>query len=225
MRSIRSVDRMTRNRHRMTPGLSLRPTVDPGEGGRGRLRVDGANRAPSGFTRRLGLMFTWAAALVALTLPTIAHTVFGVGVSPVLTSSMVPWVEPGDVVITKVAPAAEVRTGDVIAAVQPDSQTAFAHRIVDVASVSGLLRLTTKGDANPTADVDPVMLSTGAQVQKAVGHVRWVGYPLAFLSSTQGQQLALTLLVGANALALIVFATGRRTRMQSLSRAVDPLKP
>ena len=193
--------------------------------GRPLLPPDGADRAPSGFIRHLGLTLTWTAAVVALTLPTFAHTVLGIGVSPVLTSSMVPWVAPGDVIITKVAPAAEVRTGDVIAAVQPDSQTAFAHRVVDVAPVSGLLRLTTKGDANPTADVDPVMLSTGAQVQKAVGHVRWIGYPLAFISSPQGQQLALTLLVGANALALIVFAVGRRPRMQSQSRAVDPLKP
>jgi signal peptidase I len=208
-------------RPRGSVGLALGAPHDGWE----QPQFDGGRRDRVWFTRRLGVTFTWTAALVALALPTIAHTVLGVGVSPVLTSSMVPWVGPGDVIITKAAPATEVRTGDVIAAQQPDSMTAFAHRIVDVASVSGLLRMTTKGDANPTADVDPVMVSSSAQVQKAVGHVKWIGYPLAFLSSPQGQQLALTLLVGANALALIVFAVGRRPRTRSPSRAVDPLEP
>lgn len=203
------------------PGL----TLDSPRGDRDLLQVDGARHRRSRSTRRLGLTLTWTAALLALTLPTLAHTVLGIGVSPVLTSSMVPWADPGDVIITKAAPALDLRTGDVIAAQHSDSTSSFAHRIVDVAPVSGLLRMTTKGDANPTADVDPVMLSPGAQVQRAIGQVRWIGYPIAFLSSPQGQQLALTLLIGANALALIVFAVGRRPRMQSSDLAGDPLEP
>ncbi len=169
------------------------------------------------------MRLTWTAAIVALALPTVAQTALGISVSPVLTSSMVPWVEPGDVIITKGTAAVDLRTGDVIAAQRADPATTFTHRIVGVTPVNGLLRMTTKGDANPAADVDPVMLSTQAQVQKAIAHVKWIGYPLAFLSSPQGQRLALTLLVGANVLALILFASSRRPRMQSPNRAQVPV--
>ena len=165
---------------------------------------------------------TWMLAVAALIAPTAAHTALAIGVSPVLTSSMVPWVEPGDVLITKGTAATSVREGDVIAAESLNSKAQFAHRIIDVTPVNGLLRVTTKGDANPTADVDPVMLSAGAQVPLAIGHVKWIGFPLAFMSSPEGQRLALTLLIGANVLALIVFAAGRRPRTESPTNAALP---
>lgn len=194
---------------------------DSRDGGVGPLRASRARHRRSRSTRRLGLTLTWCAAAVALALPTVAQMALGVGVSPVLTSSMVPWVEPGDVIVTKGTPATQLRTGDVISAQRLDPATTFTHRIVQVAPVNGLLRLTTKGDANPAADVDPVMLSPGAEVQRAIGHVKWIGYPLSILASPQGQRLALTLLIGANAIALILFASSRRSQTPSPIRVEE----
>ncbi len=165
--------------------------------------------------RRTGLIVTWIIAIIALAAPTVAHNLFGIGVSPVLTSSMAPGLTPGDVIVTQGVVGAAIRSGDVIAAQGLASGTPFAHRVVDVTPVSGLLRITTKGDANPTPDFDPVMLSSTAQVPRAIAHVKWIGFPLAFMSSPEGQRLALTLLVGANVLALLVFALGRRPRSDS----------
>ena len=162
--------------------------------------------------RRIGVYATWVLAIMALAAPTVAHNLLAIGLAPVLTSSMAPGLEPGDVIVTQGVQGASVRTGDVIAAQSRTSSTPFAHRVVDVTPVSGLLRITTKGDANPAPDFDPVMLSSTAQVPKAIAHVKWIGFPLAFMSSPEGQRLAHTLLFGANVLALLIFALGRRPR-------------
>lgn len=166
-------------------------------------------------SRRPGLAITWGLAILALAAPTVAHNAFAIGLAPVLTSSMAPGLEPGDVIVTRSVQGESVRTGDVIAAQGLSSNTAFAHRVVDVTPVSGLLRITTKGDANPAADFDPVMLSSTTQVPRAIAHIKWIGFPLAFMSSPEGQRLALTLLIGANVLALLVFALGKRPRSNS----------
>ncbi len=163
-------------------------------------------------TRRIGITVTWALAILALAAPTVAHNALAIGLAPVLTSSMAPGLEPGDVIVTQGVQGASVRTGDVIAAQSLSSSAPFAHRVIDVTPVSGLLRITTKGDANPAPDFDPVMLSSTAQIPKAIAHVKWIGFPLAFMSSPEGQRLALTLLFGANVLALLIFALGRRPK-------------
>ena len=172
--------------------------------------------------RRAGVIITWVLALTALAAPTIAHNTLAIGLAPVLTSSMAPGLEPGDVIVTKALPATAVQRGDVIAAEGRTSGNQFAHRVIDVTPVNGLLRITTKGDANPEPDFDPVMLSTISQVPTAIGHIKWIGFPLAFMSSQEGQRLALTLLVGANVVALLVFALGRRPRSDSPGASVAP---
>jgi signal peptidase len=186
--------------------------------GRARHRATRAQRTRP--KRRTGVIITWVLALTALAAPTIAHNVLAIGLAPVLTSSMAPRLEPGDVIVTKGIPASSIRQGDVIAAEGRTSGSQFAHRVIEVTPVSGLLRITTKGDANPQPDFDPVMLSTAAQVPREIAHVKWIGFPLAFMSSPEGQRLALTLLVGANVIALLVFALGRRPNSDSTAAAM-----
>jgi signal peptidase len=66
----------------------------------------------------------------------------------VLTGSMRPGIQPGDVVVVRPVPTDELKVGDVIAYLPPAHTTPVLHRIVSIDS-SGLV---TKGDANNVAD-------------------------------------------------------------------------
>ena len=160
--------------------------------------------------RRWPTYLTWLFALLAFMAPTLGHVAFGFGVAPVLTGSMRPTVAPGDLFLTKITRADELRVGDVVALHNPSFGSFYAHRIVRIDPFNGALRISTKGDANPTLDRDPVLLARNANVQRSVGRVRWIGIPLAFISSPTGLRLGATLLIGANALALMLFALRRR---------------
>lgn len=165
------------------------------------------SNAPS---RRWPKHLTWLFALLALMAPTVAHVAFGFGVSPVLTGSMRPTAAPGDLFLTKITRADELHVGDVVALHNPSFGSFYAHRIVSIEPYNGALRISTKGDANPTLDRDPVLLARNANVQRSVGRVKWIGIPLTFISSAAGLRLGATLLIGANALALMAFALRRR---------------
>ncbi|SFJ80470.1 signal peptidase I [Cellulomonas sp. KH9] len=76
----------------------------------------------------------------------------------VLTGSMVPTYNPGDVVVVRGVKdaAAEVRTGDVVSFQPlPDDPTLVTHRVVEVRSTSDGPRWVTRGDANG-ADDEPL---------------------------------------------------------------------
>jgi signal peptidase I len=130
--------------------------------------------------------------------PSVLHYVWGVSLSPVLTASMVPHADPGDVLISIPTPAAELKVGDVIAITNPKTETAFAHRIVEIRDLGSMLRMTTKGDANPTTELDPFMVAPEVPVQKEVLSIKWIGAPLAYLNSDQGRQASISLIVVAN---------------------------
>ncbi len=166
-----------------------------------------AVRAP--LRRRWGVILLCAAALALLALPTVVRNTLGIGITTVLTGSMRPAIDPGDLVVTQRTAASTVGIGDVIVA--QAGTMAFAHRVVDVRPLSGLTRFTTRGDANPAIDIDPVMVSPQQGVEKVIWRVPTIGASLAFLASPEAQRLGLSLLVAANLIALALFATRRRT--------------
>ncbi|MBF0686473.1 MAG: signal peptidase I [Cellulomonas sp.] len=104
----------------------------------------------------------------------------------VLTGSMVPTYDPGDVVVVrgvKDAPA-EVRVGDVVT-FQPvsDDPTLITHRVVGKVFTAEGTMFVTRGDAN-SADDAPLL---PAQIKaEAVYHVPWVGYVSLYLGQQRG---------------------------------------
>lgn len=160
-------------------------------------------------TRRLPIILMGAAVVTLLLLPTVLRTSWGLGVTTVLTGSMRPSIDPGDLIITKTSDAAAIRVGDVIV-IDAEGST-VAHRVVETRPVSGLNRLTTRGDANAQIDTDPVMVSSSHQVPRVIFRIPELGSPLAFLASADAQRMAVTLLVGANLMALTLFAMRRRS--------------
>ena len=144
--------------------------------------------------------------------PSVLHSQVGIGFSPILTGSMRPYANPGDVFVTKLTRASALKVGDIISVHSQSSGVFYAHRIVQITTQSGLLRVVTKGDANSTAEVDPFMVSPIEGVSKNVARVKWLGRPLVYLTSIQGKQAGLGLMVIASVIALFLFLFGGKNR-------------
>ncbi|HUX65658.1 MAG TPA: signal peptidase I [archaeon] len=160
----------------------------------------------------------WATALSAifalamLAVPTVVHSVFGIGVSPVLSASMQPLAAPGDLLITKATPAVQLKPGEIVTLTDPASGSQYAHRIVSIKPVSGVLQIVTKGDANPAADQTPIVVAESALIPKSIDRIKWVGNVVVFLASKTGQALGKTLLIASGVFTLLFFVLKRSSR-------------
>jgi signal peptidase len=78
----------------------------------------------------------------------------GYQTSTMLTGSMAPLINPGDVVVSVAKPASELRTGDIITyGIPVDDRRIETHRIVEIIrNANGTTAVRTKGDANNGAD-------------------------------------------------------------------------
>lgn len=144
-------------------------------------------------------------AILFIAAPSILNSKAGIGISPILSGSMRPYAQPGDAFITQDVLAKTLKVGDIIAVHSAESGTPYAHRITKITLQSGLLRIVTKGDANPTSEVNPFMISPNKLVSKNIARAKYIGHVLVYLTSMQGRQLASSLLVFSNVLVLFMF--------------------
>ena len=103
--------------------------------------------------------------------------------TPVLSGSMRPGMQPGDVVVTQRVPISDLHVRDVIV-FYPPNETArqTVHRIVKLTVKGGTTSITTWGDANPIAD--PAVSSLkGTTAYRMVRVVPLVGYPAVWLQN------------------------------------------
>lgn len=149
----------------------------------------------------LFIAITLAVAIV----PAILTSKFGYGFSPILTGSMQPAANPGDVYLTRLAPSTSLQVGDVIAVNNQATGVYYSHRIVEIRDFNGALRITTKGDANESADRDPFIVSRIAEVSKVIKTIPYIGRPMVYMNTVQGRQTASSFLVVANILGLFAF--------------------
>ena len=157
--------------------------------------------------RRGGLKRVFAALIIILFVaaPTVLQSYFGFGISPVLSGSMAPFAQPGDAFITVKRAVSQLSYGDIVTLQLADSQALYAHRIIEVREQSGgIRRIVTKGDANPTAEENPFMASPESMVPVTLFSVKWIGNVLVYLTSAQGRQAGLALIVIANVLMLLL---------------------
>lgn len=153
----------------------------------------------------LGRIFLIALSIAVAVAPAVLTSKFGYGFSPILTGSMRPEAQPGDVYITRLVPASSLNVGDVIAVNNQVTGTYYSHRIFEIRNLNGTLRITTKGDANPTADRDPFMVSPQGEVSLVQLRIPYAGRPMVYMNTIQGRQTAASFLVIANLLALFAF--------------------
>ena len=134
----------------------------------------------------------------------------------VLTDSMVPTINGGDLVIDKVVTdAAEIQKGDIISFFDPASrsQSIVTHRVIEITKDENGIAFRTQGDANNTEDDDliPAKNVVGIYSFKLSG----VGNVVMFMQSTTGLVVCIALPI----LLIIAYDALRRRRYEKQQQA------
>jgi len=156
-----------------------------------------------GWLRRLGAITAWTVAvLMGVLIVGLVVVPRLVGAEPftVLTGSMRPLMPPGTMIIVRPVEFTDLRVGDVITYQLESGQAAVVtHRIISIDIGDDGPRLRTQGDANPSADIEPVRAE---QVRGKVWYwVPYIGY-VTSVGSGDGRANIVRVLGGA----LIVYA-------------------
>jgi signal peptidase len=132
----------------------------------------------------------------------------------VLSGSMRPAMQPGDVVVTQRVAISDLRVRDVVVFHPPnEGDRLTVHRIVKLTVKGGTTSITTWGDANPVAD--PVVSSLGGTTAYRVARVvPLFGYPAMWLQNGSRGLMA----IGLGVILLIAAAV-------TLLRPDKPTKP
>jgi signal peptidase len=121
--------------------------------------------------------------------------------TPVLSGSMRPGLQPGDVVLTHRVPITDLHVRDVIVFHPPnDGARQTVHRIVKLTVNNGTTTMTTRGDANTINDPTTSSLR-GTTAYRVARVVPLLGYPAVWLQNGAHGRLAIMLgvllLIGA----------------------------
>lgn len=111
-------------------------------------------------------------------------SIFGFKAMTVLTGSMSPEINPGDLVIVKnIKESNTLTVGDTVTYKNRDN-ILITHRVLEVNNSDGLKTYITKGDANPVADVEPV---TQGQLEGTyITQIPYLGYIGMFVKTSTG---------------------------------------
>lgn len=173
-----------------------------------------------------GILFGATIISVALILAAVVVPRF-IGAIPltVLTGSMVPKFNPGDLIITMPVDGNEVKTGDIIT-FQPESANPLliTHRVVSTGfTVSGEKVIVTKGDAN---DANDPSIIPDQVMGKYIYHIPYLGWVANAIPSSNKPVVMIYLGIGLFAYAglvliysLISKAIGRRKEKKESSPA------
>ncbi len=180
---------------------------------------DGRLRGSLGW---FGQVLAWLVILGVVSLLAVAVVVPRLaGATPyaILTGSMRPAYPPGTLVVVKPIDADHIRIGDVVTYQLESGKPAVAtHRVTDIIrTLDGETRFTTKGDANESADAEPVR---PVQVRGELWYaVPYLGYASTVVSGHQ-RQLAVYLvaagLIGYAACMFVAATRERRVRRVSM---------
>ena len=149
----------------------------------------GAPRPLSADARALGRSLGWLAVGTAVAVLVAVSWIvpFGGRALSVMSGSMSPAIETGDVVVSRGVSPLAIRRGDVITFRDPtDAERLITHRVKEVRISGGEARFVTKGDANNSAERWAVPLDgeVGLVVYRLpkLGYgLAWLGHPLAKL--------------------------------------------
>ena len=164
--------------------------------------------------------------LLALVVPFVIYAAPGVIGAEysfvVLTGSMAPAIDPGDVVIVGERDPSSIQEGDVITFVRGDAETPVTHRVVGVEEGDAGVAFETKGDANAEVDASPVPASNVLGV--VILTIPYIGYVVQATDGPVGFALLvivpLALLVASELWTL--FNSSRATAGQDRESAGEP---
>lgn len=114
--------------------------------------------------------------------PSNIPTIFGYSTMSVLTGSMRPYLQPGDMIVDKTIRTEEVKAGDVVT--YKVGGSIVTHRVMEVIEEGGKLLFRTRGDANNTDDGNPI--SEEHLIGKVIFRIPYGGYAARFVRSPIG---------------------------------------
>jgi signal peptidase len=115
--------------------------------------------------------------LLAMVLPAIFTSYFGLSANTVVSGSMRPDIEPGDVIIATQKSSSDVRIGDVVIFLDRKTWQVQAHRVIEKKTKDEVNTFTTKGDANSEAD-GPFEIGASAPLRTTSIVLPNIGYAL-----------------------------------------------
>jgi signal peptidase len=151
--------------------------------GRGRRRAELSSKRAEGKAAKVGAAIGRAVLTLILVAAALLFLFLAVGprflnyqTSTMLTGSMSPGINPGDVVVSVRTPVSELKAGDVITySIPVDDHRIETHRVTAIdRDDAGVASVTTKGDANPGPDPWTAVLSED-YVYTTAGVVPYLG--------------------------------------------------
>lgn len=145
-------------------------------------------RTPAGV---IGDVLLWVASIggVICILLVIAAVFFHITLIMFKTGSMEPTIPTGSLAVVHEIPASEIAVGDIVTVERP-GQLPVTHRVTSVEGSGDTRTITLRGDANPTDDVDPYVVSTVREVWTWVpgwaSVVVWFSNPIVLGGLTLG---------------------------------------
>lgn len=110
-------------------------------------------------------------------------SVLGFRAMSVLTGSMRPVLQPGDMIIVKETRAENIKENDIIT-YRKGPETLVTHRVVEVVDRDGTLMFRTRGDANNVED--DFLVPSGSVIGSLVLRIPYGGYVSRFVRSPVG---------------------------------------
>lgn len=129
----------------------------------------------------------------------------------VLTGSMEPVINSGDLIICKQIDSDQVKVGDIIAFFDPDSTNSavLTHRVTEIIDDNGTLSFRTKGDANNAEDRTPVPAGDLVGIYRS--RIPGAGNVAMFMQTTAG----LVICVIVPLILLVAYDVIRRRRFEA----------
>ena len=147
----------------------------------------------------------------------------------VLTDSMYPVIESGDLIICHTAEAEEIEVGDVIAFFDPagNGSTIVSHRVIEVTEKNGQIAWRTKGDNNNTEDRLEVPADKLVAVYEGT-RLPGIGNVALFMQSTTGLILCVVcpilLLVGYDMIRRRIYEKANQKDTDALMQELEELR-
>lgn len=146
----------------------------------------------------------------------------------VLTDSMYPKIQSGDLIICHTAEPEEIAEGDVIAFFDPagNGTSVVTHRVIEVTEEDGGLAFRTQGDANNAADAAVVPGDNLVGIYRT--RIGGAGNVAMFMQTTTGLIVCvvvpLILLIGYDIIRRRIYEKGRKQDTDALLAELEALK-
>ena len=146
----------------------------------------------------------------------------------VLTDSMYPKIESGDLIICRTAEADEIEVNDIIAFFDPagNGTSIVTHRVIEIVEEDGEISFRTRGDNNNTEDKELVPAENLVGVYKM--RIAGAGYIAMFMQSTAGLiicvVLPIILLVGYDIIRRRIYEKNNKQDTDALLAELEALR-